>query len=90
MFDILFIIGLMLLSGWLATAMRDTDEQHLFWKGVGYFLLGNLIVNIGAVPIPVPQIIGAVLARRCQYNQRSRWVPWGIGLGVRLLGLLLG
>lgn len=83
--DLLILIGVLLLTGWVATALAEEPEEGLFLKGVGYALLGNFLINLGSVPIPLTQIIGAFMAARSPVNRRSRWWAWGIGLALRIL-----
>ncbi len=78
------------LGGVLAVLLRSEPEEGLFWKGMGYALLGNFLITIGPWPIPVTQIIGALMAANADINRLSRWAAFGLGLAFRVLGFFLG
>ncbi|MEX0926855.1 MAG: hypothetical protein WD208_09110 [Dehalococcoidia bacterium] len=83
------LVAALAVGGLVAVWLADEPEDGLFLKGMGYAFMGNFLINIGPLPLPVTQVIGAVMAARSETNSRSRWAAWGVGLALRVVPFLL-
>ena len=76
------------IGGLVAVLLKETPEPDLFLKGMGYALMGNFLITIGPLPLPVTQIIGLVMASRAEYNSNSRFGALMVGVVLRLVSWL--